>query len=98
MTDGDGDSVTIAITSIFQDEPTTGSDSGDAAPDGLGVGTAMAQVRAERAGDGRVYHVEFSADNGNGGQCSGVVTVGVPHSMVEPAVDGGAVYDSTSGT
>lgn len=98
VTDPDGDPVTIVIDSIHQDEPVQGSGSGSTAPDGSGVGTSTASVRAERAGggDGRVYHIGFTATDGNGGSCSGVVKVAVPHNVGGTAGDGGAVYDSTA--
>jgi hypothetical protein len=58
-------------------------------------------VRAERAGggNGRVYHIFFTASDGNGGSCSGIVNVGVPHDLGRGRVpvDGGALYDSTLG-
>ena len=71
VTDADGDTVTVTISSIFQDESTNDLGDGDQAPDGDGVGTDTAQVRAERAGinendGGRVYHISFNADDGNG--------------------------------
>lgn len=84
--------VTISVTSIFQDEPTSG------APDATGVGTANPSVRAERdgGGDGRVYHINFTA-TGASGSCTGSVTVGVPHDQGHNGgpVDQGALYDST---
>jgi hypothetical protein len=92
VTDADGDAVSITITSIMQDEKT-----GKQA-DASGVGTDTASVRAERdgKGDGRVYHIAFTADDGNGGITAGVVTVSVPHDQSgNPAIDGGALYDST---
>jgi len=98
VTDPDGDNVTITIDSIFQDEPTNGLGDGDQSPDGAGVGTDTAQVRAERSGtgDGRVYHISFTADDGNGGTCTGEVLVSVPHDQNgNPAVDQGALFDST---
>jgi len=99
LTDPDGDTLTIAITSIFQDEPTNGLGDGDTSPDGAGVGTSTAQVRAERSGtgNGRVYHVGFTADDGHGGSCAGTVLVGVPHDQGpgQIPVDDGALYDST---
>jgi hypothetical protein len=50
-------------------------------------------------GDGRVYHIFFTADDGNGGVTAGEVTVDVPHDQRgAPAVDGGALYDSTQST
>ncbi len=94
VTDPDGDAVSITITSIRQDEPT-----GANAPDGKGVGTSTAQVRAERlgTGDGRVYHIGFTAGDGDGGTCSSTVTVAVPHDQGagSTAVDGGPLFDST---
>ncbi len=101
VTDPDGDAVTTTVVSIFQDEPTDGLGDGDTAPDGFGLGTPTATVRAERAGngDGRVYHVGFTADDGQGGSCSGEVLVGVPKSQWKKGgpVDGGPLFDSTVG-
>jgi hypothetical protein len=104
VTDPDGDPVTLTITSIFQDEPLNGPGDGNACPDGAGVGTDTASVRAERSGskkvpgDGRVYHVGFVAEDGRGGQCEGAVTVCVPHDQRpgHVCVDQGPLYDSTS--
>lgn len=99
VTDPDGDVTTITITSIFQDEPVSGPGSGHTAPDGTGVGTSTASVLAERAGtgDGRTYHIGFSANDGNGGMCTGTALVVVPHdqSQNHPEVDQGALFDST---
>lgn len=108
VTDPEGGSVTIAITSIFQDEPTNSRGDGNTPIDGKGIGTNTAYVRAERAGDGddddrdrdrdrgngRVYHIRFSASDGQD-SCTGEVTVGVPHDRRGAAVDDGAIYDST---
>ena len=101
VTDPDGDPVTITIDSIFQDEPVDEIGDGQFAPDGMGVGTDTANVRAERSGskkvpgDGRVYHIGYTADDGQGGSCSGDVAVGVPHDKKDAPVDGGALFDST---
>ncbi|MCK5204395.1 MAG: hypothetical protein KAR15_11005, partial [Desulfobacterales bacterium] len=94
------DDVTITIDSIFQDEPVATNGNGRYTPDGRGVGSSKAWVRAEREssswwswlwkraersgskkvpGNGRVYHIDFTADDGNGDTCSGEVLVGVPH-------------------
>lgn len=101
VTDADGDTVTITVTSIFQDEALDANGDGSTEPDGRGVGTDTAEVRAERAGggNGRVYHISYSADDGYGGTCSGTVTLGVPHDQRKggPAVDDGALFDSTGG-
>lgn len=93
-----GDSVAITIDNIYQDEPVATPGSGSTSPDGWGVDTATAHVRAERAGggNGRVYHIGFTAEDGRGDSCSGEVLVGVPHSDNEAAVDDGALYDSTA--
>lgn len=98
VTDGDDDSVTITITSIKQDEPTSGLGDGDQSPDGSGIGTSTANIRVERSGtsDGRVYHISFSASDGNGGSCTGQVFVSVPiNQNVSGSIDQGAIYDST---
>ena len=95
--DPDGEPVVLTVTGIWQDEPV-----GVIGPDGKGVGTAAAEVRAERdgTGDGRVYHIFFEARDDFGGTCSGEVTVGVSKSPDGEAtpVDGGALYDSTLGS
>ena len=103
VTDGDGDEVSITIDSIRQDELVVSKGDKKLLPDGSGVGTGMAEVRAERygskknPGNGRVYHIGFTADDGRGGTCTGEVLVGVPHDHKKnnPAVDDGALYDST---
>ncbi len=96
ITDPDGDPVTMTITGIRQDEPVG---RGALSPDGQGVGTAIAQVRSERSGkgDGRVYHIYFTATDTAGASCSGEVRVGVTHDqgVSLDAIDGGPIYDST---
>ena len=59
---------------------------------------STAQVRAERSseGDGRVYEILFTADDGNGGVCSGSVFTGTPHNKKSTAEDSGVRFDSTS--
>jgi hypothetical protein len=103
VTDPDGDSIGIVVTHITQDEPVNGVGDVHSLPDGAGVGTNTAQVRAERSekpnapGDGRMYHIHFEASDGEGGVCSGLVNVGVPHDRRPGGVtvDGGELYDST---
>ena len=91
----------VMIISIWQDEPVDTVGDGRFTPDGRGVGTSTAEVRAERVGtpqvpgDGRVYHIGFNATDGNGERCSAEVLVGVPHDQDSVPVDGGALYDST---
>lgn len=103
VTDPDGDPTSIVITDIAQDEPVNGPGDRDTSPDGSGVGTNTAQVRAERSerpsapGDGRMYHIHFEVSDGEGGVCSGLVNVGVPQDRRPGTVivDGGELYDST---
>jgi hypothetical protein len=107
VTDPDGDPITITIASLHQDEATwvVSGGGGTTVPDGMGVGTDTASVRAERngnpstPGDGRVYHIAFTADDDRGGSCSGTVTVCVPHDRgaTTDCVDGGPLFDSTLG-
>jgi hypothetical protein len=59
------------------------------------VGTSTPSVRSERDGDGRVYHLAFTATGGSG-SCTGTVTVGVPHDQGHGSlVDEGSLYNST---
>jgi uncharacterized repeat protein (TIGR01451 family) len=99
VTDPDGDSLTTRILGISQDEPLRAHGDGNTCPDGMGVGTSRASVRAERSGtgDGRVYRVSFAASDGNGGQCTGSVRICVPHDQRPGHVcgDDGLVIDST---
>lgn len=106
VTDPDGDAVTISFTGATSDEPTAsaqGAGGSKHAPDVVIDAIALpelARVRAERSGkaDGRVYVLDFTADDGNGGQCSGSVTVQVPHDQRVKncnAVDSGQNYDAT---
>jgi hypothetical protein len=98
-TDADGDPVTITVTGISQDEPLEALRHGNFEPDGSGVGTDTAHVRAERqgGGNGRVYLIEFVAEDDKGGECEGFVTVCVPShdDSVEVCVNDRATYDST---
>ena len=101
VTDPDGDPITITIDSIRQDEPTDTNGDGAFTPDGNGVGTDTAELRAERSGtkntpgNGRMYHIEFTADDGIGGTCNGLINVGVPHDVKDVPIDEGALFDST---
>lgn len=97
VTDPEGDPVTITIDKIYQDEPIQYIGSGNFEPDGKGIGTSTASVRAERSGtgNGRVYHIYFTASDGRGGICHGEIHVSVPHDQNKPAVDDGTLYDST---
>jgi hypothetical protein len=81
-TDPDSDPVTITITGVTQDEPLNADGDGNTSPDAeAAAGGNTVLLRAERSGtgDGRVYRIAFTGSDGQGGTCSGVVTVGVPH-------------------
>jgi hypothetical protein len=80
VTDADGDALSIAITSIYQDEPTNSYGDGNTPIDGQ-INGSTALVRAERQGkkDGRVYHISFTATDPAGASCTGKVTTCVPH-------------------
>lgn len=96
ITDPNGDTVSITINKIFQDEPVG---SGSNSPDGFGISSDTAIVRAERdgSGDGRVYHIYFTASDGQGSSCSSEIKVGVSDNQsgdLTP-IDQGPLYDST---
>jgi len=103
VTDPEGDPVTITVTSITSDEPTAsdkGSGGSKYAPDASGIGSETAMIRSERSGDGngRVYVINFTANDGKGGESSGSVAVKVPHDQSSKdctAIDSGQNYDAT---
>jgi hypothetical protein len=99
VTDPDGDAVSISITGIQQDEPPA---LGKQGPDAVIDGTGTAAVRATRLGkgNGRVYKVFFTANDGKpGGEVSGVVYISVPHDQGHPlAIDDGPVTGYFSST
>jgi hypothetical protein len=80
VTDPDSDPVTITVTGVTQDEPPNREDVGSTCPD-VEIANGNAQVRAERSGtgNGRVYVISFTANDGRGGSCNGSVVVCVPH-------------------
>ncbi len=96
VTDPEGDPVVVEVTGVEQDEPVYGTGDGSTGPDAVLLGGNEVGLRAERngTGDGRVYHVTFDANDGQGGSCSATILITVPHSEKRPAVDGGARFDS----
>jgi cysteine-rich repeat protein len=98
VVDPDGDRISVAIASILKDEPVWEKGGKQASPEGAGIGSEAASLRAERcgSGDGRVYHVGFEARDGRGGSCSGSVEVCVPHDRGRGARcgDQGFLFDS----
>jgi hypothetical protein len=101
VVDPEGQPVSIRVTAIWQDEPVYQKGDGWFAPDGQGVGTAMASVRAERIakGNGRVYTIVFTATDALGASCGGTVHYTVPKSQGQhhATIDDGAAFDSTVG-
>ncbi|UCG26471.1 MAG: ExeM/NucH family extracellular endonuclease [Chloroflexota bacterium] len=99
VTDPEADPITINVDSIFQDEAVNSDGDGNTAPDAAGIGTSVAQVRSERdgRGNGRVYHISFTASDDAGNSCSGTVNVGVPANRGNEAtaVDDGPLFDAT---
>jgi hypothetical protein len=98
-TDPDGDTVTLTITGVTQDEPLNGLGDGDTSPDAkAGPASEQVFVRAERSGqrNGRVYRIAFSGSDGKGGTCTGSGTVGVPHDQGtgKTPVDSGQTVNS----
>ena len=97
VTDPDNDQVIITILGITQDEPVNGLGDGDTSPDAA-ISGDKALIRSERAGmgDGRVYKINFKAENTSGQNCIGAVAVCVPHDMKPgtSCVDSGQFYNS----
>ena len=96
MADPNNNQVTIHVTGVTQDEPVNGLGDGDTSPDAVQQGHEVL-LRAERAGNGngRVYHVTFTADDGGvDGRCTGIVTVCVPHNRQDTCIDDALRYDS----
>jgi chitinase len=96
VSDPDGDALSVAVASVFQDEPLTGAED-HTSPDARLEPSGIADIRAERrnSGDGRVYHLFFTASDAYGGSCSGEVKVSVPRKDRGAAVDEGPLYNST---
>jgi chitinase len=88
---------TVTITRVAQDEPTKGLGDGDTAIDAMINADGTVLLRAERSskGNGRVYHVHFTASDREG-SVSGMVKVSVPRDRIcDNAIDGGELFDST---
>jgi REJ domain len=95
VTDPNNQAVTITFPAVTQDEPVNGLGDGDTSPDAAVSGNQIL-LRAERAGtgNGRVYQVQFTATDDQGGSCSGTVKVSVPHSKKDQAIEGPQLYNS----
>ena len=93
ISDPQDNNVVIATIGVQQDEPVNGTGDGDSAPDAAlleGTQNDKVLVRAERAGNGngRVYHIDFTAFDGLE-SCAGSVQVAVPPTRNGDAVDDG---------
>lgn len=91
-----GDSATITITGVTQDEPTTGTGTGDVGPDAILLPASnQVQLRAERKDkrDGRVYHVFFTVKDRHGATC-GCSGQANSRTVVVPLAAGKTVHDS----
>lgn len=97
VSDPDNNPVTVTTIGVTQDEPVNGLGDGDTSPDAMWKKETLL-LRAERAGggNGRVYRVRFQATDGQGGSCTGAVTVCVLHDRGhgKVCVDDGQQYDS----
>ncbi|MGC2234928.1 MAG: VWA domain-containing protein [Pyrinomonadaceae bacterium] len=107
VVDPDNDPVTIGITTIRQDEPVDHIGDGSFVPDSV-INGSMAQVRAESilgtvvvggttyVGNGRFYHISFTATDTSGNSCAGIVKVAVPHTQTATPIDGGPLFNSVT--
>jgi hypothetical protein len=91
--------VALEITGVSQDEPVTSLEKGDSSPDAViqvGDPADTVLIRRERSkfGNGRVYEVSFTADDGFE-SCTGAVQVSVLRGRKSDAVDDGQFFDST---
>lgn len=96
VSDPDGNA-TITIDAVYQDEPTNGQGDGDTAIDAFIQPDGTVLLRAERngGGNGRVYHIHFTASDLED-SASGVVTVSVNQKKKVAAIDDGELHDSTN--
>ncbi len=107
ITDPEGDPLIITVTTVRQDEPVDHIGGGGFAPDSV-INGATASVRAESilgtvvvggttfVGNGRFYHISFTATDTSSQTCTGTVKVAVPHVRTATPIDDGPLFDSTS--
>jgi hypothetical protein len=100
VSDADGDQLNITITAITQDEPVMSPGVDWTRPDAM-ILDGQASVRRERNGngDGRVYQIAYTVNDGKGGSGGGVVNVCIPHDVIGYGAchDDGALYNSLVG-
>jgi hypothetical protein len=95
IVDAEGDPFTVQITGVTQDEnPKTPGVAGNC-PDAILNGSAVL-LRAEHAdgGDGRTYHVQFTATDRLGMTSAGEVVVCAPHFVDTPCDVDPGIYNS----
>lgn len=84
------------ITCVSSDEPLNDRGDGSTAPDIVLVDDRTVMLRAERqgSGDGRVYRIHFTVDDGHGNQTEAVCVAAVPHDLRggAPGEDSGEAY------
>lgn len=92
VADTAGGPVAIAITRIAQDEPAGSTPSASRTSDG----GALLKAQRDPLGDGRVYHIFFTATGQEGATCDGELTVCVPRGLGSGRTcgDGGRLYYS----
>jgi len=97
VTDPDEDPVFLTVDSVLQNEGTGGLFTGDLTPDAQIPAGSVARLRAERNpnGSGRVYTINFTATQPQGGFCQNAVTVCVPLIIGGDCANGTPLFDST---
>ena len=107
VTDPENDPVTLNITTITQDEPVDHIGDGSFVPDSVINGSTVL-VRAESilgtvvvngttfVGNGRFYHINFTATDTSNTSCTGTVKVAVPHTRTATPIDGGPLFNSVT--
>ncbi len=106
--EGGEDPNVTTIIGVQQDEVVNEKGDGNTAPDavlrtgakpaGMAAQTDTVKVRAERSGtgDGRIYVITYTSKDSSG-ECTGTVTVGVPHSQGNPSSKKGGRIPRDSG-
>lgn len=101
-TDPEGDAVTLAVTSVTQDEPLDDSGDGTTIADAErgGLPSDTVRLRAERSGngDGRVYRLNVVVTDSDGASCSTMLSIGVPHDKRRAPVDTATVRVDSFGS
>jgi VCBS repeat-containing protein len=92
----EGDAVAMAIYAVYSDEPVGSEPDAFLQPDQ--PDTVLLRSDRDGNGNGRVYHILFTATDSGGGECQGEVLVPVvPHDQSgnTTTIDDGPLYDAT---